>query len=814
MTPPARTSKRCWWPCCSADRAVARVAAPVHRCVAFELEARARLPYSVVERPCPPALSQRRHDEDHPSYRPRAAHEKGDRWRPHLPAFCKILPAYRKRANGLVRRCTEQHGCPSMKFNCQQCGAKYQIADERVAGKLVRMKCRKCSEQIRVRARKMPDGSVTPHYVGDSEHVSHLPPASTMPGSLTPPPGQGVNAPPRGGTSRPGSTSAQPGSVRRGGTQLGLGVPASVSNPGGAPRRRSGLPRLGTLGRGLPRPAGLPRIPGLALPRPAGSSGLPSRPPAPKKTAARGVAAPGGAPSRPVKVPAPAVQAPPSEPDDELADEFDADATMVMARGDFESRERLAGRGVPGASAPPPSPSQELSSEPIWFVGIDEEPVGPVGADFLQKQVANGKIGASSLVWCDGMGEWEKLESISELDGVLPRAEAAPAARAFDALRPSIPAPALPGPAAGGLFGLDDDATVSAARSSEAAPEDAAATVPAPEQGAFPLPARKDATPSPLPQEAAPSSTPGRQETAPISAPAPEEAAPSSAATSSASDIEPSVAATAAPPLHDAEVAKAEAKSAAIEAQEVAPTSRELVAAGIPVERRGSKRGMHPMAWAFVAMAAAFGGVAAWFLFGQQPATQQGPLAATASATQAIPSSVATAAPEASGSSQSDPGAAASATAAATSKHVANGSGRALTAGGKASAAASSKTPKPCDPADPMCDPSVAGPSAGTNDDTDSDKGTGLSQDQLQAVVNRNRRSVSRKCLALVRSGSARVGVTIKVLPSGAVSAVSTSGGKGHPGLAGCVSSRIRNWRFPTSGASTVVNVPFTFIAQ
>ena len=39
-----------------------------------------------------------------------------------------------------------------MKFLCDQCKAKYQIADEKAAGKTVRMKCRKCGHLIEVRA--------------------------------------------------------------------------------------------------------------------------------------------------------------------------------------------------------------------------------------------------------------------------------------------------------------------------------------------------------------------------------------------------------------------------------------------------------------------------------------------------------------------------------------------------------------------------------------------------------------------------------------------------------------------------------------
>ena len=50
-----------------------------------------------------------------------------------------------------------------MRFNGQNCAAKYQIADEKVAGKTVRMKCRKCGEVIQVRARKT-DSGILPFY--------------------------------------------------------------------------------------------------------------------------------------------------------------------------------------------------------------------------------------------------------------------------------------------------------------------------------------------------------------------------------------------------------------------------------------------------------------------------------------------------------------------------------------------------------------------------------------------------------------------------------------------------------------------------
>jgi predicted Zn finger-like uncharacterized protein len=55
-----------------------------------------------------------------------------------------------------------------VKFLCDNCKAKYQIADEKVAGKTVRMKCRKCGHQIEVRA-EVTETSVS----GGAPRVDH-----------------------------------------------------------------------------------------------------------------------------------------------------------------------------------------------------------------------------------------------------------------------------------------------------------------------------------------------------------------------------------------------------------------------------------------------------------------------------------------------------------------------------------------------------------------------------------------------------------------------------------------------------------------
>lgn len=62
---------------------------------------------------------------------------------------------------------------------------------------------------------------------------------------------------------------------------------------------------------------------------------------------------------------------------------------------------------------------------------------------------------------------------------------------------------------------------------------------------------------------------------------------------------------------------------------------------------------------------------------------------------------------------------------------------------------------------------------------------------------------------------SARVVATITVAPSGAVDNVTSTGDPaGYPGLARCIESRVRGWKFPAGSGTTTANVPFVFAAQ
>jgi predicted Zn finger-like uncharacterized protein len=115
------------------------------------------------------------------------------------------------------------------------------------------------------------------------------------------------------------------------------------------------------------------------------------------------------------------------------------------------------------------------------------------------------------------------------------------------------------------------------------------------------------------------------------------------------------------------------------------------------------------------------------------------------------------------------------------------------------------------------------GPSTGATDvASGTAPGGQLDGASIQRVVANFSSSVRRGCWdqaiaarAPDAPSSARVGVTITILPSGSVDNVTTTGDpKGYPNLAHCIESRVRAWRFPRSSGTTTAQVPFVFASQ
>jgi len=74
-----------------------------------------------------------------------------------------------------------------VKFLCEQCKAKYQIADDKAAGKTVRMKCRKCGYLIEVRA-EVTETSVTSNVTNEPQKPAGPPRPPPKPGPPRPAP--------------------------------------------------------------------------------------------------------------------------------------------------------------------------------------------------------------------------------------------------------------------------------------------------------------------------------------------------------------------------------------------------------------------------------------------------------------------------------------------------------------------------------------------------------------------------------------------------------------------------------------------------
>jgi hypothetical protein len=229
---------------------------------------------------------------------------------------------------------------------------------------------------------------------------------------------------------------------------------------------------------------------------------------------------------------------------------------------------------------------------------------------------------------------------------------------------------------------------------------------------------------------------------------------------------------------------------------------------------------MSPLAYAFIAMAAGFGGVAAFVLLSPRPvAPPPPPLLPQVTAT---PQSVAPGGPaEGLPPPPPDPEAPAPTDATALPGAAPPRLGGPVTqrppdrSGAPAGTAAidmSGFNPT-----------GVSGPSPEGPSRTAQRGSLGqLSQAEISGVVESNRPGVRRRCWqpalearAASASSTARVSASVVIDASGSVQSASAGGAeKDYPGLSSCIAARIKAWRFPPSSGSTPVNIPFVFAAQ
>ncbi len=338
-----------------------------------------------------------------------------------------------------------------MKFLCPSCKAKYQIADDKVVGRSVRMKCRKCGfviplSEIPPAPVTVPpeEGAAPPPVVPRAPSAPLLIPPSGAPdptvapaqspttsrAGLPPSPAPGTAAAPTapsrvGPPPRPAAPDASRkptlSDVKAGPAKHGASPGAPASPP---------APRTG------PRPA----APGVAGPRvPATAAFTTTKAPVPKAASAAPGSAPTAAPA-PAVLPAPVASA--SAPTNLLSaldeDDQDDDATHILKGGALaHAFGALVGDSPGGSSNEIGMPADE------WFVGINDVPVGPIRLGEIRKRAMLGAVTPESMVWRDGLDAWRPLKTFPELVAVLEESMSNVRASAAPLMPPAAGAPAL-----------------------------------------------------------------------------------------------------------------------------------------------------------------------------------------------------------------------------------------------------------------------------------------------------------------------------------------------------------------------------------
>lgn len=227
---------------------------------------------------------------------------------------------------------------------------------------------------------------------------------------------------------------------------------------------------------------------------------------------------------------------------------------------------------------------------------------------------------------------------------------------------------------------------------------------------------------------------------------------------------------------------------------------------------------MHPLAYAVIALAAGFGGVAAYVTLSDNKAPAPPPTIHVVTVT-APPTQTAVPTAAAAGESQND--------VTPASTKAGNGSGRVTTAklpnGAKPAASAPEETAAAATPISVGLGdgPALDGPNVGLPSTTNNSLPQQLDQSDIERVVSSQRAFVKRRCWEPALTGrdpsaprSASVVVSLVIAPSGRVQSASASGGDGYPGLASCVQSSVRGWTFPPSGGESQASIPFKFFSQ
>ncbi len=308
-----------------------------------------------------------------------------------------------------------------MKFLCPSCKAKYQIADEKVIGRSVRMKCRQCGHLIEILESVVgvSTGSVLPPVASPSQLGAALLGPSDS-GELRPrQPGSGagqfnakvsakresaVGTPAASLTAKPGGTALSKGAAVRPLSPIGSRFTAKAPAVSGAiapPARTRPEPRAaGKFGVGAPLGA-----------RPNGVS--PLVPPGKSDDVATETAVIGGEATSSITESSARTSALAGASDTVLA----SSATGALRK----SGEALAEAFSSAVEASTRTVGEQYLGDE-WYVGVNDSPVGPIPLSELRVRATQGQVTIDSLVWRDGFEDWKPLRSFPELLAVVEEA--------------------------------------------------------------------------------------------------------------------------------------------------------------------------------------------------------------------------------------------------------------------------------------------------------------------------------------------------------------------------------------------------------
>jgi hypothetical protein len=422
---------------------------------------------------------------------------------------------------------------------------------------------------------------------------------------------------------------------------------------------------------------------------------------------------------------------------------------------------------------------------------VNGVPLGPVRLAVLRDKAAQGQVDGESLVWREGFDEWQPAKTFPGLLAIL---EEAKQLRGSRTSMPVVVPPAAPSVAAAPAASLAPAPEPSIPFNLVQQPRDPAPSAHAqphvaPGQPADPRSSAAGFAPPPAGSAGGGQIVGKFDPFAPAAPPSPTSSGDAAAAAGWAG---PSVTGPAA-------------------GSSFGLTTTSTGGSESSIDPPPPKKGVHPMAWAFVAMAAAFGGVAAWAIFLRKPNVV------------VVPGETTTVTIPVGGANVPVPGSASTPASTTEPLPTVDASGKPVVPGpgGPRTTASAAKTGEAVAPIDPsVLGPGPSGP--GTADPGGSGGGP-LTAGQIQGVVSSNTARVRKKCWDPASSGrasdapsSVKVTIKISISPSGSVSGASASGGneKYFPGLVSCVQGVVSAWKFPTAGEPSEAVVPFNFAAQ